>query len=1172
MKSDNSMFIPPGLSEGGTSSDPRLQKGSEPSCVSMKRNNSIFVPTGFSGGAGADPSWRSDDQLQDQSMCGLCLHLLTDPVSMTCGHSFCRHCLSSVLDPSALSGSFQFICPQCRKMSVSNLVLVSTDQLKGSVLQRVLNGHRTNMKKKCENLFEGIKAQGQKTLLHRIYTQLYIIKGEREGVNEEHEVINMEKTPRKLLQDFPINCSDIFKPLSEEDAAVVTASGPEEQAPKRVLTKGIAGIGKTVSVQKFVLDWAEGAANQEVDLIFVLPFRGLNLIKDDQYSLHGLVCAFHPDLRDLDPEIYHQLRAVFIFDGLDESRVPLDFKQYEKVSDITVTSSVGVLMTNLIRGDLLPSALIWITSRPAAANQIPPRYIHRVTEIQGFTDPQKEEYFRKRISDQDQAQKIISHIKTMRSLHIMCHIPVFCWISATVLQRIITQSHTEIPTTLTGMYSHFLLIQTNMKKEKYEETEERDPKKLLESNRTELLKLAELAFTQLLKGNVMFYEEDLRESSIDVIEASVYSGIFTEIFREECMIHQRKVYCFVHLSFQEFLAAVFVFLCFENKNMKPLQVFNPRKWPENVQLEDLLKRAVIKAVKCENGHLDLFLRFLLGISVETNQRLLQGLLSQTHRTPNRTMDFIKKLIKGDDDGPLYTILDRSLCTERSSSLLFCLSEMNDQSLSKELQECLKSEKRSKKELTPGQCSILAYMLLNSEEELEELEPKKYNTSQEGYRRLVSAVIISRKALLTDCNLNMSSCEKIASALKSMNCQLVELDLSNNKLQESGVVLLFSGLKSSHCKLEILRLAGSNLTKGSCEALASALQSVNSSLKELDLSNNDLRDPGVEQLSSGLKSSFCKLEKLSLAICKLDKNACEYLASALQSENSSLKELDLSNNDLQDPGVEQLSEGLKCSLCKLEKLRLSGCMVTDEGCCPLASALKSNPSHLRELDLSYNNPGQSGVKLLSDLLQDPHCALEKLNGGYGGENRMKSGLKKYACDLTLDLNTVSRSLVLSEGNRKIENVSVNQPYPNHLDRFERCSQVLCEEALAGRCYWEAECCGGKCAVAVAFKGIDRIGNLPATLFGFNTNSWRLRCYKGDVCIMHNLKNIQVPVIPSGRIGVYLDWDAGTLSFFSVSLDTHTLTHLYTHYSTFREPLYAGFWVDSEDSSVILCQKE
>ncbi|KAI4879134.1 hypothetical protein NFI96_007721 [Prochilodus magdalenae] len=779
-------------------------------------------------------------------------------------------------------------------------------------LHRVLQRHKTSMKNKYEILFEGIKTEENKTLLHRIYTQLYIIEGESEGVNKEHEVLQMEKTPRRQLQDIPINCLDIFKHLhgpkgeTEEGITTGVAKGRKEAEKtnvpelRTVLTTGIAGIGKTVSVQKFILDWAEGKANQDIDFMFVLPFRELNLIKSDQYSLHDLLCAFHPDLKEPDVKIYDECKAVFIFDGLDESRITLDFIQSEKVSDITMTSSVGVLITNLIKGDLLPSALIWITSRPGAANQIPPQYLNRVTEIQGFSDPQKEEYFRKRISDEDQARRIISHIKTVRSLHIMCHIPVFCWISATVLQQVMKQGTTEIPRTLTEMYSHFLLTQTHMKNEKYEEKDERDPKNLLESNRTILLKLAELAFKQLMKGNVMFYEKDLRESSIDVINASVYSGIFTEIFREECVLYQRKVYCFVHLSFQEFLAAVYVFHCYQIKNMEALECFNSlyRRSSENDPLDELLIRAVHKAIESQNGQLDLFLRFLVGISVESNQKLLQGLLTYTQSSSAKTKEWIKKLIKGEHE--LYDI-----SADKSINLFLCLSEMNDQSLFRELQEYLESEKHSEEKLSPGQCSALAYMMLNSEEVLDELVLKKYNTSDEGYRRLIPAVAVCRKALL----------------------------------------------------------AGYNLTQYSCKALSSALTSVNAPLRELDLSNSDLQDSGVKKLSAALKSSQCKLETLRLVLCKLHGEACEHMGSALKSVKSSLKELDLSNNDLQDSGVEMLSDGLKSTHCKLETLRLSGCMVTEEGCCSLASALESNPSHLRELDLTYNHPGESGVKLL-----------------------------------------------------------------------------------------------------------------------------------------------------------------------------------------------------------------
>ncbi len=145
----------------------------------------------------------------------------------------------------------------------------------------------------------------------------------------------------------------------------------------------------------------------------------------------------------------------------------------------------------------------------------------------------------------------------------------------------------------------------------------------------------------------------------------------------------------------------------------------------------------------------------------------------------------------------------------------------------------------------------------------------------------------------------------------------------------------------------------------------------------------------------------------------------------------------------------------------------------------------------------------------------------------------------------------------------------QPYPDHSERFDRCSQVLCRESLSGRCYWEAEWSGRGAFIAMAYKGISRKGETDDCLFGCNEKSWSLDYSFNRFSAWHNNKAIYIsaPSPPSNKVGVYLDWSAGTLSFYSVS-KTHSLTHLHTFNTTFTEPVYGGLGI--YDSSVSLCQ--
>ncbi|XP_039877513.1 protein NLRC3-like isoform X12 [Simochromis diagramma] len=830
------------------------------SCVSVRSDwSKEIVPPDFSHEPAATMFFNHGAQLtigrkrkrsgvceeEQLSCCALCQDVLKDPVSTSCGHWFCRQCISSYWDQSASSGDWS--CPQCEERSRSRAGLQTASQsscVQTDVgLQEVLYEHKISLRRRCERVTEGSDETGSRTLLNRIYTELYITEGQSEEVHSQHEVRQLETASKMdALHDTPIRCQDIFKAL------------PDQQRPIRVvLTNGVAGVGKTFSVQKFTLDWAEGLENQHVSVVVLLSFRELNLIRDEQYSLLELLHVFHPTLQKVTAEKLAVSQLLFIFDGLDESRLSLDFTNRKLLSDVTQKSSVSQLLTNLIQGNLLPSALVWITSRPAAANQIPPTCVDRLTEVRGFTDAQKEEYFRRRFSDEELSSRIISHMKTSRSLHIMCSIPVFCWITATVLEHMLTtEQRGELPKTLTDMYSHFLLVQTKRKKNKYHEGHETSPQELTEADREVPLKLGRLAFEHLEKGNIMFYQEDLEQCGLDVTEASVYSGVCTEIFKRECVIFQKPVYCFVHLSIQEFLAAVYMFHCFTNRKSEVLKDFLGRKYNES-SLDDFLMETLTKSFRSKNGRLDLFVRFLHGLCLESNQKLLGGLLGQTENSP----ETIQRVIKNLKERKTKSSPDRSI------NIFHCLMEMNDILLSQEIQEFLKSENRSKKKLTMIQCSALAFMLQMSEEVLDELDLQKYNASAEGRQRLIPAVRNCRKARGGVCSLSDIGLDYLAAALKSNPSYPTEVDLSGtySKLQGSGVKHLCGFLENPRCRFETLRLESCDLSEISCDYLEAVLKLNPSYPREVDLSYHKLQDSGVKQLCVLLENPQHQIETL-----------------------------------------------------------------------------------------------------------------------------------------------------------------------------------------------------------------------------------------------------------------------------------------------------------------------
>ncbi|XP_029955011.1 protein NLRC3-like isoform X2 [Salarias fasciatus] len=876
-------------------------------------------------------------------------------------------------------------------------------------LEKVLDEHKRSVRRRCERVTEGSDESGGGILLNRIYTELHITEGQSGEVQWEHEVMQLETASRtEKHHDTAIRCQDIFK-----------TSAAQQRPIRVVLTNGVAGVGKTFSVHKFTLDWAEGLENQDVGALVVLSFRELNLVRHQQYSLLRLLQVFHPALQEVTAEKLAVCRLLFILDGLDESRLSLDFHSGPNVSDVTQESSIDLLLTNLIQGNLLPSARVWITSRPAAANQIPPSCVDRLTEVRGFTDAQKEEYFRRRLSDEELCSRIISHIQTSRSLHIMCRIPVFCWITATVLEHMLsTEQRGELPKTMTDMYSHFIMVQKIRKRQKYHEGPETCPEELSEADREVLLNLGRMAFEHLERGNIVFYQDDLKQCGLDVSEASVYSGVFTEIFRRECVIFQKPVYSFIHLSIQEFLAAVYVFHCYSNKKTDVLEKFLENDWETRFFpcLSDFMEKVTKKCHRSQTGHLDLFVRFLHGLTLESNRKILGDVLGQIQICTFTIPAIIKNLksMKMFENSYFRSALmgpdlkKMNMTPDRSINIFHCLMEMKDLSVQQEIQEFLKSENRSEKELSGIHCSALAHMLQMSEEVLEEFDLKTYNASTEGLLRLIPAVRNCRKARLSACGLTGAHCEIVASALKSNPSHLTELAfrIHDSPAAAAGVPFLCAGLTSPHCKLETLRFERSTVPSDALASLFSALQSNPSRLKHLDLRYNMLGEAGMKQLCEFLESPHCKLETLGLKRCNiywlrqlcgflespqcrleslrlsnswLTGDGCCSLASTLKSIPSSLKYLKLSgNHEILDSGVQHLCGYLESPLCRLETLRLRYCGMSPASCGFLVSALKLNPSHLKHLDVTKNKLQESDVQQLLELVENPAYSLQTVS--------------------------------------------------------------------------------------------------------------------------------------------------------------------------------------------------
>ncbi|XP_036437220.1 tripartite motif-containing protein 16-like [Colossoma macropomum] len=315
-----------------------------------------------------------------------------------------------------------------------------------------------------------------------------------------------------------------------------------------------------------------------------------------------------------------------------------------------------------------------------------------------------------------------------------------------------------------------------------------------------------------------------------------------------------------------------------------------------------------------------------------------------------------------------------------------------------------------------------------------------------------------------------------------------------------------------------------------------------------------------------------------------------LICSIEKKRSEVTELIRAQEKTELSGAEELIEQLEQEIADLKRrdTELEQLSHTEDHIHFLQSfqslCVSSRPEHSPNISvisvsinqhLSFDNVNKSLSDLKKQLEEfceetlntvSPHAAAGQI---LFSEPKTREDFLQYFCQLTLDPNTAHQNLILSEENRVVRCSQNVQPYSDHPERFMHFYQVLCEESVSGRCYWEVEWSSlGNVYISVSYKGISRKGSGIECVFGHNSQSWSLQC-SYSLSFRHNNIETKISAPSSSRIGVYVDHSAGTLSFYSVS-DTMTLLH--TVHTTFTQPLYAGFRLRSYDSTVTLCNSK
>ncbi|XP_072132934.1 NACHT, LRR and PYD domains-containing protein 3-like [Mobula birostris] len=746
-------------------------------------------------------------------------------------------------------------------------------------LKDVQQKHKETLRAQTETLRVNTILMREKVKVFQLvdrYAELTVISTVRDRTLVEHELLARGRDHEEWREE---HLRRKLEKIRTDQLFQSSFSRSKSKSGSSAAVAGVPGVGKTTMVQKIVYDWATGKIYQQFQFVFSFKFRDLNSI-NCRINLRELILDQYPYFGNILREVWKNPEGLlFIFDGLDEFKHRIDFADSRRNTepkhqcpDPEWWCEVSDIVYGLIQGKLLPGCSVLVTTRPTALHLLEKAKISVWAEILGFVGEERKEYFVRHFEDQTVAAAVFKHVKENEILYTMSYNPSYCWILALALGPFFTQRVRDpqrVPKTITQLYSYYIY---NILKNHGRE---------IKNPRDVFLRVGQMAFRGVYDKKIVFTDGDLINYNLQ--PSQFLSGFLMELLEREDSARS-VVYTFPHLTIQEFVAAVTQFL-------------NPHPG-------DSL-RLLTEAHSTTDGRFEVFLRFVAGLSNPMTARGLEEFLGPfPHETTCWVIDWVKEKVKRQSGNTRSEAGKRSLL-----NTLHYLFESQNRGLARAALGSVKTLSFSGMTLTPIDCAVLSHVIGHCDT-IKHLDLENCHIQCEGIQRLGPGLHKCR-----------------------------ELRLSFNKLGDSGVKLVSAALRNPECKIQTLGLSEVGLTDSGAEDLVSAL-STNPSLTELNLSDNKLGDSGVKLVFSALRNPECKIQKLELDNVDLTDSGAEDLVSAL-STNSSLTELDLGLNSLTDRSVPALRR-LILTLPSLEQIRLGGNRFSETGEKELRSLQEPRP--------------------------------------------------------------------------------------------------------------------------------------------------------------------------------------------------------------------------------------